>query len=64
MSILASDKNKKEMTPYRAGHLMEAAADLAKRMTTRYGYLDWDDVLIVLDTLREHFESAHQKGEI
>lgn len=65
MSILESDKTVREMTPYRAGQLAELAGDLAKRMTTsRYGYLDWDEVEIVLNSLRNHFETAHKKGEI
>lgn len=65
MNILESDKKVHEMTPYRAGQLAELAGDLAKRMTTsRYGYLDWDEVEIVLNSLRNHFEAAHKKGEI
>lgn len=65
MNILESDKKAHEMTPYRAGQLAELAGDLAKRMTTsRYGYLDWDEVEIVLNSLWNHFEAAHKKGEI
>lgn len=59
------DKKIKNITPHRAGQLMELAADLAKRMTiSRYGYLEWNEVEVVLDTLRNCFESAHQRGEI
>ena len=58
------ESDKREMTPYRAG-IAVLAGDLAKRMTTsRYGYLNWDEVEIVLDSLRNHFEAAHKKGEI
>lgn len=64
MSILAYDE-KKVITPYRAGQLLDLAGDIARRITvSKYGYLNWDEVTIVLDTIRIHFEQAHEKGEI
>lgn len=61
---MASDE-KKTITPYRAGQLLDLAGDIARRITvSKYGYLDWQEVTLVMDTLRAHFDHAHEKGEI
>lgn len=61
MSILESDK---AITPYRAGQLADLAGDLAKRMTTsKYGYLTWDEVDVVMETLKTTMEESRKKGE-
>lgn len=53
------------ITPYRSGQLLELAGDLAKRMTaSEYGYLTYDEIETVIDTLKAHFADARSKGEI
>ena len=53
------------ITPYRSGQLLELAGDLAKRMTaSKYGYLTYDEIETVIDTLKAHFADARSKGEI